>query len=68
MCLLCLPALGDRVHDLSIERDDDLYTVVKKSFPIQYGGTDLAQPMKYAIEEGIKDIDVFVIYTDSETV
>ncbi len=33
---------------------------------LQFGGTDCALPMRYALATG-REIDTFVIYTDSET-
>jgi 60 kDa SS-A/Ro ribonucleoprotein len=32
-----------------------------------FGGTDCAQPMLWALEQRVQDVDTFVIYTDSET-
>ena len=32
-----------------------------------FGGTDCAQPMLWAIRNRVRDVDVFVIYTDNET-
>ena len=45
------------------ERLDD---VVRKTSRLAFGGTDCALPMLYALERKLK-IDVFVVYTDSET-
>jgi 60 kDa SS-A/Ro ribonucleoprotein len=45
------------------QRLDDVCNVLR-STPV--GGTDCAQPMLYAIEEGL-EIDTFVVYTDNET-
>jgi len=45
------------------ERLDD---VVRKTSGLPFGGTDCALPMLYAMERKLK-IDVFVVYTDSET-
>ena len=45
------------------ERLDD---VVRKTSNIPFGGTDCALPMLDALEDNLK-VDVFVVYTDSET-
>ena len=45
------------------ERLDD---VVRKTERLPFGGTDCALPMLYAMERKL-EIDVFVVYTDSET-
>jgi len=45
------------------ERLDD---VVRKTNGLPFGRTDCAQPMLYATERKLK-VDVFVVYTDSET-
>ena len=45
------------------ERLDD---VVRKTSRLAFGGTDCARPMLYALERKLK-VDVFVVYTDSET-
>jgi 60 kDa SS-A/Ro ribonucleoprotein len=45
------------------ERLDD---VVRKTNGLPFGPTDCALPMLYAIERELK-VDVFVVYTDSET-
>jgi len=34
---------------------------------LPFGATDCAQPMLWAIQNRVRDVDVFVIYTDSET-
>ena len=31
------------------------------------GGTDCAKPMFDAMDKKIKDVDVFIVYTDNET-
>ena len=45
------------------ERLDD---VVRKTDRLPFGGTDCALPMLYALERKL-EVDVFVVYTDSET-
>ena len=45
------------------QRLDD---VLRKTYNLPFGGTDCALPMLYALKAGLQ-IDVFCIYTDSET-
>lgn len=45
------------------QRIDDAIRAVSD---LPFGGTDCALPMRYAIERG-REVDTFVIYTDSET-
>jgi 60 kDa SS-A/Ro ribonucleoprotein len=47
----------------SRQRLDDILTTVAG---LPFGGTDCALPMLYALDKG-KEIDHFVVYTDSET-
>lgn len=57
-------------HDLveiDIDLEDTLEIVTKKVNAITMGATDCARPMMDAVERKIKDIDVFVVYTDNET-
>ncbi len=51
---------------LSISPRERLDDVVRKTNGLPFGRTDCAQPMLYATERKLK-IDVFVVYTDSET-
>jgi 60 kDa SS-A/Ro ribonucleoprotein len=39
---------------------------VRATSGLPFGGTDVARPMLYALERGLK-VDAFVVYTDSET-
>lgn len=59
-------AFSHGMIDLHIGRDDTLSSVVDKTYRADWGGTDCSLPMMYALENGL-DIDVFSIYTDSET-
>jgi 60 kDa SS-A/Ro ribonucleoprotein len=51
---------------LSISPRERLDDVVRKTDGLPFGGTDCALPMLYAMERKLK-VDVFVVYTDSET-
>ena len=59
-------AFSDRLLDLDIQRGDDLPTVIKKTSSLPFGGTDCSLPIRKAIDSR-KPVDVFIIYTDSET-
>jgi len=57
---------GDGVSELDLSprrRLDDNVNYVSR---LGFGGTDCALPMIYALERGI-EVDVFAVYTDSET-
>jgi 60 kDa SS-A/Ro ribonucleoprotein len=51
---------------LAISPKQRLDDVVKKTADMDFGGTDCALPMLYAMDRGI-EADAFVVYTDSET-
>lgn len=51
---------------LTINKGMSLADAVQTVSRLQFGRTDCAQPMLYALEKGI-EADAFVIYTDSET-
>lgn len=51
---------------LDISANDSLDTVMTKMASLRMGGTDCALPMIYA-EKNKLDVDVFNVYTDSET-
>jgi 60 kDa SS-A/Ro ribonucleoprotein len=55
---------GVSVLDISPRRrlDDNIQTISG----LDFGGTDCALPMIYALQEGI-EVDVFAVYTDNET-
>jgi 60 kDa SS-A/Ro ribonucleoprotein len=59
-------AFSEGLTPLSISSRQRLDDVVKAINDLPFSGTDCAQPMLYALERRIP-IDVFVIYTDSET-
>ncbi len=52
--------------ELPISPRQRLDDVIKVVSDLPFGGTDCALPMKWALAER-RDIDVFVVYTDSET-
>lgn len=43
-----------------------LSDAVRRTTEINFGSTDCAQPMLYALEHGL-DVETFIVYTDSET-
>jgi 60 kDa SS-A/Ro ribonucleoprotein len=51
---------------LNINKNDSLEQVLKVVDQLDYGATDCSLPMSYALEKQIP-IDVFAVYTDSET-
>jgi 60 kDa SS-A/Ro ribonucleoprotein len=59
-------AFQDRFVPLGISPRQRLDDVVRKTSGLPFGRTDCALPMLYATERRIK-VDVFVVYTDSET-
>jgi len=59
-------AFQDRFVPLGISPRERLDDVVRKTDGLPFGRTDCAQPMLYATERKLK-VDVFVVYTDSET-
>lgn len=52
--------------DLGISESDSFNTVMKKVQGHNFGGTDCALPMKYALENKI-EVDAFIVVTDNET-
>lgn len=52
--------------DLGINKNDSLNKVVEKVQRANFGGTDCALPMVYAIKNNL-DVDAFVVLTDNET-
>jgi 60 kDa SS-A/Ro ribonucleoprotein len=57
---------ADGLTPLAISPRQRLDDAVRTVSDLPFGGTDCALPMRYALAEG-KEIDTFVIYTDSET-
>ncbi len=54
------------VVDLKISAKDRLADVMRKTSNMNFGGTDCAAAIKWAVDHKI-EADAFVIYTDSET-
>ena len=52
---------------IDITAHDSYSEILRKMSSFEFGGTDCAQPMLYALEHRIPDIDAFIVYTDSET-
>lgn len=52
--------------DLGITKSDSLSTVLRKTSSHNFGSTDCALPMQYALENDL-DVDIFVVLTDNET-
>lgn len=57
---------GTQFRDLNISPSDSLDTVNRKVRAMTMGGTDVAQPMIWALKNKI-EVDTFIIYTDNET-
>lgn len=55
-----------QLRDLGITARMDLNTVQRKIAAMTMGGTDVAQPMIWALQNKV-EVDTFAIYTDSET-
>lgn len=53
-------------RDLGISARDNLGNVLGKTRDMNFGRTDCALPMVYALDNNIP-VDVFIVYTDSET-
>jgi 60 kDa SS-A/Ro ribonucleoprotein len=60
-------AFSRQLVPVSISPRQRLDDVCSKMERMPFGGTDCAQPMLWAIKNRVQDVDVFVIYTDSET-
>ena len=56
----------DGLSTFAISPRQRLDDVIRKTSKLPFGGTDCALPMLYAMQTGMQ-IDVFCIYTDSET-
>jgi 60 kDa SS-A/Ro ribonucleoprotein len=57
---------GAELTPLAISPRQRLTDAVRAVSGLPFGGTDCALPMLYALEKGLL-VDVFVVYTDSET-
>lgn len=63
----CLPmAFSHRFKKLNVNSASSLKEVMKTTRDNNFGGTDCALPMVYALDNKI-EIDTFVVYTDCET-
>lgn len=54
------------LQPLPVMASDSLAEVVAKTSRLPFGGTDCSLPIQYAYDQGMA-VDVFVVYTDSET-
>lgn len=54
------------LQPLNIGRKNRLDQAIKRVSGLPFGGTDCAQPMLWALEKKVP-VDLFVVYTDSET-
>ena len=63
---VALISFQDRIVPLDIGRFSRLGEVIKSISDLQFGRTDCAQPMIWAMENKV-EADAFIIYTDSET-
>ena len=62
-----IKVFSHKLVDLGITIQDSLSEVMNKTSRLNFGATDCALPMKNAIENKEKDVDVFIVYTDNET-
>ncbi|XP_053373251.1 RNA-binding protein RO60-like [Mercenaria mercenaria] len=62
-----IKGFSHKLVDIGVDVTDSIDIVQKKMDQIPMGGTDCAKPMFDAMESKIKDIDVFIVYTDNET-
>uniref|UniRef100_A0A7M5V631 TROVE domain-containing protein n=3 Tax=Clytia hemisphaerica TaxID=252671 RepID=A0A7M5V631_9CNID len=56
----------ERLEDHGLRKDLTINDAWRKMSRINFGSTDCALPMNYAIDRNL-DIDVFIVYTDSDT-
>jgi 60 kDa SS-A/Ro ribonucleoprotein len=61
-----ITAFQDKMVPLNISARMRLDEAIRTVSNLPFGATDCAQPMLYALDNGLK-IDTFVVYTDSET-
>ncbi len=57
---------GGGITPLTISPRQRLTDAIRAVSDLPFGGTDCSLPMRYALAEG-REIDTFVVYTDSET-
>lgn len=53
--------------DLGITARSTVKDVLDTTRSMSFGATDASLPMRWAMEQGIKDVDVFITITDNET-
>lgn len=61
-----IKGFSENLIDLKISAKDSLKSVCKYIDRLDFGSTDCAQPILYALKKNIK-IDTFIVYTDNET-
>lgn len=59
-------AFCDKFREFPISKNESLLSLVERTSRMSFGATDCSLPMLAAYNENI-DVDVFCIYTDSET-
>lgn len=59
-------AFGHEFVPFAIERGEKLQRIMARAEAVPFGNTDCALPMLYAMEKRLA-VDLFVVYTDSET-
>jgi len=59
-------AFADRFKDLRLSAKMSLEDVLQRTRNVNFGGTDCALPMIYAMEQRL-EVDVFQVFTDNET-
>ncbi len=62
-----LGCFDTRMRDLPIAPGMRLEQVLAVMQGTGWGGTDCAQPIRHALQEGMADVDAFVVITDNET-
>lgn len=63
---VALISFQEKIVPINIGRCSRLSEVVDEISDLEFGGTDCAQPMLWAMQNGI-EADAFIIYTDNET-
>lgn len=59
-------AFADTFRELPLTPKMSLKEVLRHTQNVNFGGTDCALPMKYALEKGL-EVDAFIVLTDNET-
>jgi 60 kDa SS-A/Ro ribonucleoprotein len=59
-------AFAHDIRPFPVTKHDRLEHIMRQADRMNFGGTDCAAPMLYALNNGI-NADVFVVYTDNET-